>query len=436
MTTLSASIIIPVWNGRPYLEACLRAALAQDYAGFEVIVVDNASGDGSAEFVAQTFPDVRLHRNVWNLGFAGGCNTGLKAAQGELLVLLNQDTEVAPNWLRALNDALQKKEVGVAGCKIFYPGGQTLQHAGVWLEWPLGLAHHHGQGEPDSDQWNTPRPVESVTGAAMAFRREVLNRVGPLDETFWPGYFEDIDFCLRAKAAGYEVWYAPQAELTHQESTSISDKFQRSAMYERGRLRFVLKHTPPARFLSEFVPAEEAYQLPAILGDGSHALRIAYLRAIIQAPAILSDCWQAERDLIRAVIASLQRLHDLAWRNDWRKVEQAVTGLPPEAAPDDRLSEELLPALHDIVFESDAPLLGPLIARFRALWYSVAAKWGVNHLLAQQEIINRQFRRRQDGYIWALERRVLDLSEANAHLAQELADLSLRIHERIEGQNE
>ncbi len=273
MNRPTVSIIIPVWNGEAYLEACLTALLAQEGASFEVIAVDNASSDGSVPLVAEKFPTVRLIRNTTNLGFAGGCNVGLRAAQGDYLILLNQDTRVNPGWLAVLVETLQDESIGIVGCKIFYPDGVTLQHAGAWFEWPLGLAHHHGYGEADSEEWSTAREVEAVTGAAIALRREVLEKVGLLDEGFWPGYFEDSDWCLRIRRAGYKIWYQPAATLLHQESTSIRDPLLRSQFYQRGRLRFLMKHTPPGRFLSEVVPAEERYQEPAIMG-----LEIIYLR--------------------------------------------------------------------------------------------------------------------------------------------------------------
>lgn len=425
--SMPASVIIPAWNGRDYLPACLEALLAQDYPDLEIIVVDNASTDGSADLVAETFSEIHLIRNKRNLGFAGGCNAGLKAARDDLLILLNQDTQVHPGWLQALSYALEGSKIGVAGCKILYPDGETMQHAGGWLEWPLGIAHHYGQGEPDAGEWDAPKPVEFVTGAAMAFRREVLERVGFLDEGFWPGYFEDIDFCFRARRAGYEVLYAPEAKLSHAESTSISEQAHISEFYQRGRLRFLLKHLPPDRFLAEFVPAEEAYQWPAILGYESQALRLAYLKAIADAGAILRHRWQADAGTIDAVLRALRRLHQLAWASDWKKVEESLAGtLPPVGAEDEP------PALREFEFESETPLLGPWLARFRRFWYGIAARWAVRFLAQQQEAINRRqetINRRQAAsqqhYVQALERRLMELTEEHSLLVREVADLKL-----------
>jgi len=152
-----ASVIIPVWNGRRYLGPCLDALLAHSYPDLEIVAVDNASEDGSAEFLAERYPQVRLVRLDRNTGFAGACNVGLGAAHGDVLVLLNQDTQVQAGWLAALVAVLGQDRVGIAGCKILYPDGQTIQHAGGWIEWPLGLSHHWGRGERDFGQWNEPR---------------------------------------------------------------------------------------------------------------------------------------------------------------------------------------------------------------------------------------------------------------------------------------
>ncbi len=104
---MQTSIVIPVWNGMHFLPACLDALLAQQLGAqpCEIIAVDNASSDGSGDLIAQRYPQVRLLRNRHNQGFAGGCNRGIEAAQGELIILLNQDTQVQPNWLPILTHA-------------------------------------------------------------------------------------------------------------------------------------------------------------------------------------------------------------------------------------------------------------------------------------------------------------------------------------------
>lgn len=410
---MKASIIIPVWNGLPYLPACLEALQAQGDSDFEVIAVDNASSDGSADFIAQQYPQVRLLRNPVNRGFAGGCNKGLQVAEGELLILLNQDTQVQPGWLEALRERLADPRVGIVGCKILHPDG-WIQHAGGWIEWPLGIAHHLGQGEPDdTGQWDVARTVEYTTGAAMAFRRDVVERIGLLDEGFWPAYFEDTDFCFRAREAGYEVWYEPRAVLLHYVTTSLKDPAEISRVYQRGRLRFLLKHLLPERFLAELVPAEMAYQPEALKGEGL-ALPLAYLEAIVMAPRLLQQRWGAESALIQDVLIALQAFYRQAWRQHW---QEALEGCFP------LLNGEALPTLQEFEFNSQVPLIGPLIARFRSLWYSVAARWAVRFLIRQQNDIN--------NYLYTNE---INLAEGLLMLAFRIAEADLQAeHLLVEG---
>lgn len=411
---MKASVIIPVWNGREYLPGCLDALLAQEYPDFEVIAVDNASVDGSAELIAGKYPQVRLIRNMQNLGFAGGCNAGLRMAEGEILVLLNQDTIVLPGWLQALVEALHRPEVGVVGCKILYPDGKTIQHAGGWIEWPLGLAHHYGQGEPDEGQWDEPRQVDYVTGAAMAFRRDVLEKVGLLDEEFRPAYFEDTDFCFRVCKAGYEVRYVPTATLIHAESVSLANSIEISHFYHRGRLRFVLKHLPPHRFLTEFVPAEGEYQSLIVLDSDRRGLRLAYMEAMLMAVPCFYNCWHADKGAQEIVVSALENLYQQIWRSDLGKKGVAIT-------PSHSWS---ILSLREFTFRSTVPLLGPFIARLRDLWYNVAARWAVRDLIQQQEAINRQLA----AYIQALEQRITALVEENALLARESARTMQRLY--------
>lgn len=306
----NVSVIIPLWNGEKWIDTCLSSLVGQVTGApfaLELIVVDNGSHDSSPALVAQKFPAARLIRNGRNLGFAGGCNVGLAAATGDVLVLLNQDTQVCPGWLAGLVAALALPGVGVAGSLSLLADGLTVQHAGGVVDWPLGVARHRGYGERCTPEWQQAGDAQFVTGASVAVRREVLERIGPLDDGFWPGYYEDVDFCWRARAAGYSVRYAPDSVLVHAESGSFTDSIYTAWARLRGRLRFCIKHLSAQSFVDEFLPAESTYQPAVLAGDRHGQIARAYLEAI----PMLCTIWSARgegHDFIAQALHGLNRL--------------------------------------------------------------------------------------------------------------------------------
>ncbi len=210
----------------------------------EVIVVDNGSTDGTSAFVLDRYPEVILVRAPKNLGFAGGNNLGMLNATGDVLVLLNDDTEPESDWLAALDAAfVQDSKLGVAGVRLLYPDRKTIQHLGGVVE-PNGLTQHLDYGlSIDEQTVFEPREVDYATGAALAARREAVREIGMLDEGFWPIYFEEVDWCFRAREAGWGVRVIPDSTVIHHESQT-TEKFSRRflTMYARNRWRFLLKH--------------------------------------------------------------------------------------------------------------------------------------------------------------------------------------------------
>jgi GT2 family glycosyltransferase len=295
----SLVVLVLVWNGRPWLRACLSALRAQSYAGrYAVLVVDNGSTDGSPELVAAEFPEVALIRNQRNLGFGAGNNVGLRALRAgtapapadfrpAAVTLLNQDTVVEPGWLDAISAAFARHpQAAIVGCKILGPDG-LLQHAGGQITWPTGAGSHQGAGERDEGRYDEERAVEWVTGAALALRGDLPAELALFDEGFHPAYFEDVELCYRARAAGYSVIYAPSARLIHHEHSALGAQtpaHQRA--YHRSRVRFVLGHGPLAE-LEAFVAAEREEIARWNLAD-SLARKAAYLDALADLPAILA----------------------------------------------------------------------------------------------------------------------------------------------------
>ena len=250
------SVILVTWNGIRDIEPCLQSVIHHDYPEIDCVVVDNASTDGTPEFIAEHFPMARIIRNTKNRGFTGGVNQGIAAAQGDVIFLLNQDAVMLPGLLNELVKSLQDDSIAIAGCKIYNPDGRTIQHAGGILHENC-LTDHYGAGQLDSGQFDEDRDVEYVTGAAFAFKRKVIDEIGLFDPRFSPAYFEELDFCTRAIRSGYRVRYCHRATALHHESTSTG-KFSRRfyRLYHRNRLKFVLKHYTLRYFWGRFRRSE------------------------------------------------------------------------------------------------------------------------------------------------------------------------------------
>jgi GT2 family glycosyltransferase len=293
---MRAAVIVLSWNGAADLPACLDALLAQAGAEADVLVVDNGSADGSAALVRERYPAARLAENGRNLGFSGGMNVGIRLLREspeppDAVVLLNQDTVVAPDWLRnILAPFEQDARIGAVGCKIYYPDGRTLQHAGGWIEPGRALGRHYGHGDTDEGQYDRPRECEWVTGAALALRMRALDECGLFDEGYYPGYYEDVDLCWRLRRAGYLVHYAPGAALRHAESRSTAGRIHLHALVNRNRLRFVVKTFPADRLWAEFALAERVRIELLINGAEARFLSRAYLEGILR-----RDEWIAAR---------------------------------------------------------------------------------------------------------------------------------------------
>ncbi|NJN66746.1 MAG: glycosyltransferase family 2 protein, partial [Chloroflexaceae bacterium] len=167
---MKVGLIVLTWNAAETAVECLKTVVEQQRAPDYMLVVDNASSDGTADRIAQEFPDIRLIRNPRNLGFSGGMNVGIRTLQDmpkppDIVALLNQDTLLDHSWLGAIVAPFEgKPHLGAVGSKIRYPDG-TIQHAGAYLKRPRRGAAH-GWHEPDTGQYDDSRPYDLVTGAA------------------------------------------------------------------------------------------------------------------------------------------------------------------------------------------------------------------------------------------------------------------------------
>lgn len=230
--TPAASIIIPVHGKVGYTLACLRSiSNAPPQVPFEVIVVDDASPDDTAELLSGV-EGLRLLRNPRNLGFVGSCNAGAAVATGHMLVFLNNDTQVTPGWVDALLHAFDRfPGTGIAGSQLVYPDGR-LQEAGAWV-FSDATAWNIGRFASRKDPaFRYARTVDYVSGASLAIPAELFTSVGGFDARYAPGYYEDTDLAFAVRAAGLQVRYVPDSIVVHAEGISSA------AAADQGMKRF------------------------------------------------------------------------------------------------------------------------------------------------------------------------------------------------------
>lgn len=214
---MKVAVIILIWNGREDTLECLRSWRDDRYADKQLIVVDNGSTDGSAEAIAREFPEVIVLRSERNLGFSGGNNIGLRYARSngfDFALLLNNDTTVEPQALTELMSAVQaKQEVGLAAPVIhYYAEDRAVWFAASRMDLRRGEAVHDNRQPPGRDA--TPYDVPWLTGCALLVRMTALAALGGLDERYFLSW-EDVDFSLRAAAAGWKLAVVPSARIYH-----------------------------------------------------------------------------------------------------------------------------------------------------------------------------------------------------------------------------
>ena len=253
------SIIIVNWNTRELLAECLKSVDRSQASGVrqqetEVFVVDNASSDGSAAMVRERFPWVRLITSPENLGFAAGNNLALRQATGKQILLLNPDTVVVEGALARLWHLLAAHPTaGIAGAQLLNADGSQQMSYGVfpslWSELPvINRRLHPVRGTVQIDARDgslTVQAVDWVSGACLMIKREVVEAIGPLDESFWL-YTEETDWCYRARAASWDVLFVPQAQVYHLARAASRQRFVSTMLhFYQSRVRFVRKHHGP-----------------------------------------------------------------------------------------------------------------------------------------------------------------------------------------------
>jgi len=254
------SIIIVTWNGRHLLRRFLPSVLATTYPNTEFIVADNASTDGTAAWLAETFPAVTVVRHPENWAFCKGNNAAVPHASGDYILFLNNDIEVPPTWLEPLVERMQRDPaIGAVQPKLLQiDDRQRFEYAGGAgghldrLGYPFTRGRVFFTMERDTGQYDDATDIFWATGAALMLRRTALDTVGLLDERFRL-HMEEIDLCWRLLRAGYRVMVEPKSEVYHMGGASLPQGSPEKVYYNfRNNLLLLYKHLSPAQWRRVF----------------------------------------------------------------------------------------------------------------------------------------------------------------------------------------
>jgi len=247
-------VLILTWNTREEVLTCIEHAVVADYANYEVVVIDNASSDGTSAAVREKYPGVTLLENPTNLGYAGGNNRGLRYALehgADYILIINSDTVMPAGLLKEIVRVASSSEtiavVGVKNLKMSDPST-------VWAAYPevvygRKLLNVVGWGQPDGPEYGVVKDVEGVSGSCMLLSRRAVEDVGLLDEIFFM-YHEDVDWCQRAISKGYRCVYTGTTHILHKGSSSTGMTRAGHYFLARNAIIFARRHGNLLQFLS------------------------------------------------------------------------------------------------------------------------------------------------------------------------------------------
>jgi GT2 family glycosyltransferase len=270
ISLIDVSIVVVNYNTLGLLRDCLNSVMQAEGRACQIIVVDNASADGSADMVEKEFPEVFLVRNSQNVGFAKANNQGITFAKGKYILLLNSDTIVRSGAIRIMSEFLDSdSSVGGVSCKLLNEDGTIQASVGNRPGPMLLLFRLLGVSRLISDdrtrQWlarsfgfllgrtvrsyltpyavdHSPVEVESISAACLMLRKEVVEQVGVLDERFFM-YLEDMDYCIRLRQAGWKLYYLPHCEILHLAGASSGGRMRNYSVHSyRALFYFYRKH--------------------------------------------------------------------------------------------------------------------------------------------------------------------------------------------------
>ena len=301
------SVIVLNYNGKGFLNSCLSSLASQTYSDFEVIVVDNGSRDGSPEYIEENYPWVRLAKNDENLGFAGGTNVGIRAAKGEFIITLNNDSRADSRFIEELIKPMADPEVGVCAAKMLFPDGR-INSAGICIS-RSGAAWDRGMFEPDRGQYEFVEEVFGACAGAALYRREMMDEIGLFDEDFFL-YLEDVDLAFRARLAGWKCIYVPGARVIHHHGGTAGVGSDLAVYYgNRNIVWYPIKDFPFRLLITSlpFIVARNLAVIPyyALRGQGGVILK-------------------SKLDALKGVVKMMGKRKDVVRRVDYSQIKRFV----------------------------------------------------------------------------------------------------------------
>ena len=312
MTSPDVSIVIVNWNGRQFLDACLDAVAAQQGVNAETILVDNGSTDGSAAYVCERYPWVRVVALTENRGFAGGNNAGVREARGRFVALLNNDTVADPGWLKTLLSAADDSVLTTSRV-VYMHDRRVIDSAGDgMLRWGGAFKRHHGD---TVDAAMESRDVFGVCGAACLVAKRVFEELGGFDEHLFISH-EDVDLSYRARLRGYRCRYVADAVVAHHGSSTLGRVSAFAVYHGQRNLEWVYLKNTPISLLLRTLPGHLVYVAAAAAHFARAGLLGTFVRAKLAAlagiPRVLRQRAAVQR--ARRVDATAIAIHlDRAW---------------------------------------------------------------------------------------------------------------------------
>lgn len=312
MTDELLSIVIPNWNGKKFLQVCLNALRAQTYQSLEVIIVDNASEDGSQDYIRTYYPEVHLIELPGNRGFTGACNVGMQAAKGQFVCLLNNDTEVDKQWAAAVIDAFARHpEVGSVASKMLLFDKRDHIHTTGDFFTVDGRAGNRGVWQKDAGQFDQEDYVFSACGGSAVYRRTMLDAIGLLDDDFFFSG-EDVDLGWRAQLHGWRCLYTPAAIVYHH--LSATGGGVTASFYDGRNLIFILVKNVPASIWrkhgGKILRTQAKLALEALRAWRGKAAR-ARLRGMAAGVLGIPRAWHKRRGIQRSRSVSLEYIESI-----------------------------------------------------------------------------------------------------------------------------